>query len=390
MVFIPLDGDAKFRVLSATGMNGNMVYADGWNATHAMPSHTGVKSATPSSTDPLAEDPSSSSSSSSGGSSGSDATGVEMGGALVWAAPPPSRALMDSDGRSAVLPCERRIGKGRLLVVANWFPGNFGHFLHDTLPLLLWLQNHHHPGVHPEDRFGLVDDWLHRTVLRWLDPRFADRIVWLPLGTVNCVQGLVAVQYATRPASPPPLASSSSAVAATTTTASVPKLQRREKHTSVWELRNPSLFRNLALALEVLRPASTNYVTPTHLRPQPTALPLPPRRLSSDSSDSSSNHEEDSELNDTSSQRQMRALKAAETTSSSTSGSSSSNGLIIFYSRRSSRTQHGRIMSEAHEAACLQIIRAFYSICRSISKPLWLCASVSTFLLHFAFSFFKT
>lgn len=366
MVLIPLDGDAKFRVLRATGMNGNMVYADGWNATHAMPSHAGVKSATPSSTDPLAEDPSRSSS----GSSGSDATGVEMGGALVWAAPPPSRSLLDSNGRSAVLPCERRIGKGRLLVVANWFPGNFGHFLHDTLPLLLWLQNH--PSVQPEDRFGLVDDWLHRTVLRWLDPSFADRIVWLPLGTVNCVQGLVAVQYATRPASPPPLASSSSAVATAAATA-VPKLQRREKHTSVWELRNPSLFRNLALALEALRPVSTNYVTPTHLRPQPTARPLIPRRLNSDSSSDSSDSSyiEGSELTDTSSQRQLRALKGAMTSSSS------SNGLIIFYSRRSSRTQHGRIMSEAHEAACLQIIRAFFSICR--------CASLLMLLEYFAF-----
>lgn len=361
MVLIPLEGDAKFRVLRATGMNGNMVYADGWNATHAMPSHSGVKSATPySSFNPISGSLSDSSSGSVGGSGsgsgsassngGSEATGVEMGGALVWAAPPPNRSLLDASGRSTVLPCERRIGKGRLLVVANWFPGNFGHFLHDTLPLLLWLNSH--PDVNSDDRFGLVDDWLHRTVLRWLDPILANRIVWLPLGTVNCVQGLVAVQYATPP--PPPSSSSSSSKSPQST--NLPKLQRREKHTSVWELRNPSLFRNVALALEALRPASTNYVTPTHLRPQPTALPQPPSKWSSDSSSS----QDGSELISSSPPRQLRALTTTETASgkSSSGTAEKDKGLILFYSRRSSRTQHGRIMSEAHEAACLQIIRA--------------------------------
>jgi hypothetical protein len=281
-----------------------------------------------------------------------------MGGALVWAAPPPNRALRDSVSGESVLPCERRVGKGKLLVVANWFPGNFGHFLHDTLPLLLWLDQH--ARVAPGDRFGLVDDWLHRTVARWLDPALAGRIVWLPLGAVSCVDGLAAVQYATAPpAGSPghrgtnaaaadgssPRAAASGSGGASPLLLPPPRLPllRRDKHTSVWELRNPSLFRNLALALEQLRPDATTHLTPAHLRPQPT---LPPP---GDGSQSASNGLA----------TVPRQLRASAVGGPGSVEKDHGRGLILFYSRRSSRTQHGRLMTAAHEAACLGILRTF-------------------------------
>jgi hypothetical protein len=52
--------------------------------------------------------------------------------------------------------------------VANWFPGNFGNFLHDTLPLVLWLNRFGE--LKGGDRIGIVDEWLHRTIIRWLHP----------------------------------------------------------------------------------------------------------------------------------------------------------------------------------------------------------------------------
>ena len=41
-------------------------------------------------------------------------------------------------------------------------------------------------------RFGLVDNWLHRTIVRWLDPELNDLIVWLTLNELNCIAEVIA------------------------------------------------------------------------------------------------------------------------------------------------------------------------------------------------------
>ena len=96
IVLAEIEGESKFRVLRASGTelrNGNQVLAQGWNATTTVP-----------------------------------VTGLSMGGALVWAEPPKNHSQMM---------CERRLGRGRLLVLANWFPGNYGRkFNQKNLQLL--------------------------------------------------------------------------------------------------------------------------------------------------------------------------------------------------------------------------------------------------------------
>ncbi len=98
VVLHEVGGECFFRVQRATGTdlrNGNMVFSQGWNRSSSVPTVGGA---------------------------------LSMGGALVWAPPPANRSRMA---------CQRKIGRGRLLVLANWFPGNYGHFMHDSLPVRL-------------------------------------------------------------------------------------------------------------------------------------------------------------------------------------------------------------------------------------------------------------
>jgi len=296
---VEITGSSKFRVLRAIGLNGNMVYCDGWNETHSMPSHVSASSSSPQQQQ-------------------GEGGGVTMGSALVWAQPPANRHA---------LKCDKAIGRGRLLVVANWFPGNFGHFVHDTLPLVLWLQRF--AGLQPSDRFGLVDDWLHRTIVRWLDPALSARVVWLSLGQVNCLEAgtLVAVQYA-------------KAQAATVVGAATGSLGRRAKQTSVWELRNPSLFRAFSLEVDRLLGArQTKQQLGLGTGLLGTSAGLPAGTASG-------------------------TFPHGTTSSSVSSVASSSSPIqpprtVLFYSRRSSRsTLHGRVMPEKHEAEVLEVVRA--------------------------------
>jgi hypothetical protein len=70
------------------------------------------------------------------------------------------------------------------VALANWFPGNFHHWLHDTVPILLFLNRFRVPSV---ARFALIDHPLHRRLLNWLDPELARRVDWIPLGKVTCL-----------------------------------------------------------------------------------------------------------------------------------------------------------------------------------------------------------
>lgn len=81
--------------------------------------------------------------------------------------------------------CSRFIsskGKQNLFVVANWFPGNFMHFMHDTLPLVYWIKKFHSSG---NASFVLIDHPLHRNFVNWLDRDL--NVEWVKLFETVCI-----------------------------------------------------------------------------------------------------------------------------------------------------------------------------------------------------------
>lgn len=73
--------------------------------------------------------------------------------------------------------------KGPVYVVANSWPGHYGHFIHDTISLLFWLRMFRVPG---DAYFAIVVHSLHRKVFEWLDPKLSSRIIWLFPGNTYC------------------------------------------------------------------------------------------------------------------------------------------------------------------------------------------------------------
>jgi len=191
--FERLSGLPHFRVLKA----GTMLHSDGWNKTHEIPAHQ------------------------------SDASHIKSGNTLLWTKPPSNHLDLMCENSIELKP------SANLLVIATWFPGNFGHFLHDALPLIFWLFNF---GMDDRDRLGLVDTWLHRTLLKWLHPELADKVIWLQVGSVNCLsQGnLISVQSAKANMNG--------------------RMIRKKDPSTVWSLRNfvilPSLSLNFGLQMK--------------------------------------------------------------------------------------------------------------------------------------------
>ena len=189
--------------------------------------------------------------------------------------------------------------------------------------------------------------------LRWLAPHVADRVVWLKLGDLNCAPGpLVAVQYATL-----------EATTASSSGGGLPAVQlvRRAPHTSVWELRNPALFRVLALEVDRLRPAL--HAVPAHLKP---SSPLPSRRTSRSTGAAAAAGGFDAATGG-----QRRALRAYKETPFPGNSGGGGNGaeaprVVVFYSRHSSATHHGRLMPVEHEA---QVLAAIESSMRRFRRP---------------------
>ena len=69
-----------------------------------------------------------------------------------------------------------RFLQGNYITFASWFTGNYGHFLHDHLPLIAWLREILHPTV----KLLLLYHARHEEILEALDPFFvADRIEWI-------------------------------------------------------------------------------------------------------------------------------------------------------------------------------------------------------------------
>ena len=69
-----------------------------------------------------------------------------------------------------------RILQGNYITFVSWFSGNYGHFLHDHLPVIAWLREILHPTV----KLLLLHHPRHEEILKTLDPLFvADRIEWI-------------------------------------------------------------------------------------------------------------------------------------------------------------------------------------------------------------------
>ena len=76
--------------------------------------------------------------------------------------------------------------QGNYVTFHNYFSGNFGHFLHDQLPIIAWLITK----VSPMTKFLLLDHPLHREVLSTLDPKFLkERVEWIQLDDAVHIEG---------------------------------------------------------------------------------------------------------------------------------------------------------------------------------------------------------
>ena len=88
-----------------------------------------------------------------------------------WEAPPPVIATKH----------DTRVLRGSNVVgFTSWFEGRFGHYADDHLPTIALLKH-----LSPDDtKFLLLDTPLSRNVLGFLDPAFAQRVVWIQEGQV--------------------------------------------------------------------------------------------------------------------------------------------------------------------------------------------------------------
>lgn len=154
-----------------------------------------------------------------------DPKGPRSGGALVWTHP--GKEIWQKACRHRILL------RGPLYVVSNWFPGNFAHFLLDTIPVLLYVRRFRSNG---SARFGLIDHRLHRSFLNWFDPSLADRIEWLPTNKLICLRTSPSVRHS--------FEASGQLVAVQY---HPPKIGNVIGSASILELRNTALIRLVAL-----------------------------------------------------------------------------------------------------------------------------------------------
>lgn len=66
----------------------------------------------------------------------------------------------------------------------TWFPGNYGHTMHDFLPYLSWLKH-----AFPSKKFILLDNPLYKNLIKFIDPDFYNNVVWIGYDCVINVQG---------------------------------------------------------------------------------------------------------------------------------------------------------------------------------------------------------
>eukprot|EP00965_Chrysotila_dentata_P026540 879312-Pleurochrysis_carterae.AAC.2 len=92
------------------------------------------------------------------------------------------RRWLDPNARERKMQCPGP-SLGLAYAFSSWFVGNFGHFLHDHLPIIAWLRE-----VMPtEATLVIVKHELHEQIMQTVDASFsAKRIRWLKYNTLLC------------------------------------------------------------------------------------------------------------------------------------------------------------------------------------------------------------
>ena len=83
--------------------------------------------------------------------------------------------------------CVQNLRDKTVYAYYSWFSGNYGHFLHDHLPTIAWLQSH----IWQNEDARLLLPWsaVSENVLRRIDKRIIQRIVW-HRDSIMCVRTL--------------------------------------------------------------------------------------------------------------------------------------------------------------------------------------------------------
>ena len=82
---------------------------------------------------------------------------------------------IDPDIADKDRPADRFV-HGNYVTFISWFTGNYGHFLHDHLPIIAWLREY----LDPEVKFILLYHPRHEEILNTVDPTFVrERVEWI-------------------------------------------------------------------------------------------------------------------------------------------------------------------------------------------------------------------
>lgn len=86
---------------------------------------------------------------------------------------------------------------GNHVTFTSWFQGNYGHYLHDHLPLIAWLRER----VDPDTKFLFFENDRDRASLEFIDPDFVSkRVVWIkPFEIIEVHDGTLTVLAASVP-----------------------------------------------------------------------------------------------------------------------------------------------------------------------------------------------
>ena len=98
---------------------------------------------------------------------------------------------MNVEGPGWVKPDKHLVSKttviqGDAVAYFSWFLDNFGHVMHDNLPVVAWLRS----SVPDHVKFILPNTGVYRSIIEFLDPEFfAERVVWADYGEEIKVEG---------------------------------------------------------------------------------------------------------------------------------------------------------------------------------------------------------
>jgi len=91
------------------------------------------------------------------------------------------------------LPSKRmaeRTFEGDYAAFSGWYVGNFGHFVHDHVPVIAWMKSN----VPESTKFLLPYNPLHENIMKVVDPKFVEeRVVWIEYDQTVKVEGTLTV-----------------------------------------------------------------------------------------------------------------------------------------------------------------------------------------------------